>query len=397
MAEVSKVLTGPRGIPLSEEMPELSKHNNHMSNVLRANPGMYESMAMLRTPNGYTFDMAIQTGVDNPGHPYITTVGVTAGDEESYETWKPFFDLVISARHNGFPSDAAQPTDMDPEKLKFDGFDTDYVLSSRVRTGRSIRGICMPPFCTRAERREVEKIIMSATKDLGEQIPELKGEYESLKGMTDARHEELIAEHLMFDKPVSPLLLSGGMARDWPDARGVYLSESKDFIVWVNEEDHMRIVSMQMDGDMKAVFTRFCNATNQIEKNMKELGKEYMRNDHLGYILSCPSNLGTGIRAGCHVKLPTLSEHEKFSEILLNLRLQKRGIGGVDTASKDGVFDISNLDRLGFSEVQLVQMVCDGITKLVDLEKKLVSGESIDELIPAPIAVPWANTEEQAI
>jgi len=53
-------------------------------------------------------------------------------------------------------------------------------------------------------------------------------------------------------------------------------------------------------------------------------------------------------------------------------------IGGVDTASTDGTFDISNADRIGFSEVELVQMVIDGIELLVILEKKLEAGKSID-------------------
>ena len=46
---------------------------------------MYEACAKKKTPKGYTFDQAIQTGVDNPGHPHIYTVGCVAGDEESYE------------------------------------------------------------------------------------------------------------------------------------------------------------------------------------------------------------------------------------------------------------------------------------------------------------------------
>lgn len=52
-----------------------------------------------------------------------------------------------------------------------------------------------------------------------------------------------------------------------------------------------------------------------------------MWNEHLGYVLTCPSNLGTGLRAGVHVKLPNLSKHEKFGEVLKRLRLQKRGTG----------------------------------------------------------------------
>ena len=107
-----------------------------------------------------------------------------------------------------------------------------------------------------------------------------------------------------------------------------------------------------------------------------------MWNKHLGFILTCPSNLGTGLRAGVHVKLPLLSKDARFDDILKKLRLQKRGTGGVDTASTDGIFDVSNLDRLGFSEVELVQKVVDGVKLLVDMEKCLMEGKSIDDLVP---------------
>lgn len=71
--------------------------------------------------------------------------------------------------------------------------------------------------------------------------------------MSDADQEELINAHLMFDKPVSPLLTSSGMARDWPDARGIYHNDARNFIVWVNEEDHSRVIAMENGGDMRAV------------------------------------------------------------------------------------------------------------------------------------------------
>lgn len=57
--------------------------------------------------------------------------------------------------------------------------------------------------------------------------------------------------------------------------------------------------------------------------------------------------------------------------------------GGVDTASVGGVFDISNADRLGSSEVQQVQLVVDGVKLMVEMEKKLEKGEAIDSMIPA--------------
>ena len=75
----------------------------------------------------------------------------------------------------------------------------------------------------------------------------------------------------------------------------------------------------------------------------------------------CNANFLTS-RQGVHVKLPNLSKHAQFESILEKLRLQERGTGGVDTASTDGTFDISNTDRLGSSEVEQVQGVVDGVT-----------------------------------
>ena len=72
-----------------------------------------------------------------------------------------------------------------------------------------------------------------------------------------------------------------------------------------------------------------------------------------------------------------ISLFRRFNDILLKCRLQKRGTGGVDTASNDGTFDISNLDRLGKSEVDLVQLVIDGVDLLVEMEKKLEKGKLV--------------------
>ena len=55
----------------------------------------------------------------------------------------------------------------------------------------------------------------------------LQGKYYPLSKMTDEEQEQLINDHFLFDKPVSPLLCSAGMARDWPDARGSYKKEYK--------------------------------------------------------------------------------------------------------------------------------------------------------------------------
>ena len=92
----------------------------------------------------------------------IKTVGAVAGDEESYTLFKKFFDPVISDRHNGYAADARHPTDLDVRKLSTTQIDPTgkYVLTSRCRTGRSVRGTRLPPCTTFEERREVENIYL---------------------------------------------------------------------------------------------------------------------------------------------------------------------------------------------------------------------------------------------
>ncbi|XP_059209148.1 creatine kinase, brain a isoform X3 [Centropristis striata] len=333
-----------------DEFPDLSQHNNHMAKFLTLD--MYTKLRERATPNGFTIDGVIQTGVDNPGHPFIMTVGCVAGDEETYEVFKELLDPVIEDRHGGYKPSDKHKTDLNPDNLKGgDDLDPNYVLSSRVRTGRSIRGFCLPPHCSRGERRAVEKLSCEALSSLS---GDLNGKYYALKNMTDAEQQQLIDDHFLFDKPVSPLLLASGMGRDWPDARGIWHNDNKTFLVWVNEEDHLRVISMQKGGNMKEVFNRFCTGLTKIETLFKDRGHAFMWNEHLGYV-----------------------------QVLKKCRLQKRGTGGVDTAAVGGVFDISNADRLGFSEVELVQMVVDGVKLLVEMEKRLEKGQSIDDLMPA--------------
>uniref|UniRef100_H2Z695 creatine kinase n=1 Tax=Ciona savignyi TaxID=51511 RepID=H2Z695_CIOSA len=359
--------------PPSADFPNLKSHNNVMASHLT--PGVYAKYRDVTTPNGFTLDQCIQTGVDNPGHPFIKTVGMVACDEESYTTFKDIFYPVIKERHNGYdPESDTHPIDMDSTKIKKGQLDEKYVLSCRVRTGRAVRGLSHPPVCSRAERRAVESILCEAFTGLSS---DLAGIITHLVTMSEEDQDKLIDDHFLFDKPVSPLLTCAGMARDWPDARGIFHNDEKNFLVWVNEEDHMRVISMEKGGNMKSVFTRFCKGINQMESIIQGNGWEFQKSENLGYILTCPSNTGNGLRCGVHVKLPNLSKNKRFDDLLLNLRLQKRGTGGVDTAAVGGTFDISNLDRLGKSEVQLVQEVIDGVQKLVDLEKMLEKRKSV--------------------
>jgi len=334
-------------------------------------PAVYEKYYGVTTPNGFTIDQVIAPAVDLP-YAKVVHIGCVAGDAESYTVFADLFDPIIEEYH-GYAKDAVHPTDLDYTKLKVPALDSKYILSTRIRAGRSLAGLPLPPAASRAARRETESLIVQGLNSLQ---GELSGKYYGLLSMTEEENESLIKQHFLFENP-DAWTISGGFGRDWPDCRGIYLNTNKTFLVWVNEEDHMRIISMQKGADFVAVFKRFVDACNAIEASLKANGVSFAHSAHLGYITTCPTNLGTGLRASVHVKLPLLGKVAGFDKYAKGLGLQVRGQGGEKDYAYTGVFDVSNRHRLGYSEVQLVQTMLDGIEKLIELEKKLEAGETV--------------------
>jgi len=354
--------------------PDYSKHKCMVGRHLTRE--IYEKLFNKVTPNGVTLDKCIQPSVDNMGE----IIGLVAGDEESYEVFADLFDKVIDEKHKGFGKEAKHPPpELKPENLNGGQLDEKYVRSCRIRTGRSIRGLCLPPAISRAERREVEKSIVEALDGLS---GELSGKYYPLTKMTPEEEKQLIEDHFLFQKPNGHLMVNSGAVRDWPDGRGIWHNNNKTFLIWLNEEDHCRVISMQNGGDMKAVFERFCKGLQEIEGLMKQKGRQFMWSPRLGYICTCPSNIGTGLRCSTHVQLKHLCKEPRFHAIVKALDLQWRGTGGEHTEAVDSVYDISNAARLKKSEREFVQLVIDGVTKLIEMDKRLEEGKSIDDLIP---------------
>jgi len=132
---------------------------------------------------------------------------------------------------------------------------------------------------------------------------------------------------------------------------------------------------MEKGGDIKSVFTRFCAISNALDAAAKANGTKLMFDDKLGFLGTCPSNLGTGLRASFMI---TLTEFNKdpvaLDKICSMYDLQPRGSAGEHSAAVGGKFDVSNKQRIGFSEVELVQKMIDGVTKVIAAEKKLAAG-----------------------
>lgn len=184
--------------------------------------------------------------------------------------------------------------------------------------------------------------------------------------MDEATQKQLIDDHFLF-KEGDRFLEACGLNRNWPKGRGIFHNDAKTFLVWVNEEDQLRIISMQPGADIREVFERLSRAATAIEARA-----QFLHNSHVGYITSCPTNLGTALRASVHIHLPNLAKDmPRFQAIAKQYNVQIRGSHGEHSDTSDGIFDISNLRRLGRSEKDLVQDMYDGVKAMMQAELSL--------------------------
>merc|ERR1712123_515608 len=294
--------------------------------------------------------------------------GIYAGDWDCYKDFAEIFDAVIQDYH-GISATDKHTSDMDVTKVTGNIDPAAPVHSTRIRVGRSIDGFGLSPGITKQQRIDVEKLMSSALSKL---TGDLAGKYYPLTGMNEGIRQQLVDDHFLFVSGDRNLTVAG-MERDWPEGRGIFHNAAKTFLIWVNEEDQLRIISMQMGGDVKAVFERLAKGIKAVGDSVKkESGKDFCLDAKYGYIHSCPTNLGTGMRASVHVDLPGWTQHgvPKLQARCEELHLQPRGTRGESGGQTGFTYDIPNKHRLGYSEVELVQKMIDGVNKLWEEDKK---------------------------
>merc|ERR1711863_31241 len=317
--------------------------------------------------------------------------GIYAGDWDCYKDFAEIFDAIIQDYH-GISPDAKHTSDMDVNKVTGNIDPAAPVHSTRIRVGRSIDGFGLSPGITKQQRIDVEKLMSSALGKLGD---DLAGNYYPLTGMDEAVRQQLVDDHFLFVSGDRNLTVAG-MERDWPEGRGIFHNDKKTFLIWVNEEDQLRIISMEKGGDVKGVFERLARGIKAVGDSVKkESGKDFCLDKKYGYVHSCPTNLGTGMRASVHIDLPGWTRHsiDKLKARCEELHLQPRGTRGESGGQTGHTYDISNKHRLGYSEVQLVQKMIDGVNKLWEEDKKLQKGETVYFAKPAQTNGPFPNIQ----
>ena len=123
----------------------------------------------------------------------------------------------------------------------------------RIRCGRSLRGYPFNPLLTGDDYLIMEAKVKTALSSVEDK--EIKGTYYPLAGMTKDVQKQLIADHFLF-KEGDRHLQHANACKYWPKGRGIFHNNDKTFLIWVNEEDHLRIISMQQGSDVGKVLDR---------------------------------------------------------------------------------------------------------------------------------------------
>jgi len=304
-------------------------------------------------------------------HPSCS-IGLLVTDPEAYDTFSLLTHQVIKDYHKlplNEPLTGKHPKSNfgDVNNLPFGNLDPsgERILSTRVRVGRTVQGYSMVTQITKAARLEMEQKIQKCLESMTGQH---KGKYYKLAEMSEDDKKALVMDHFMFNDREDPYLECGGAYRDWPHGRGIYHNDDKTFLIWNNEEDHLRIISMQKGGDLAEVYKRLQEGIQMLEK---AVGFVYHKD--LGWVTSCPTNLGTAMRASVHCKIPKLAERkEELTALCEKYGIQPRGIHGeISEENEGGVFDLSNKRRLGITELEAVQIMAEGVQAIIKRESEL--------------------------
>ena len=298
---------------------------------------------------------------------------------DDYSKFAGFFDPLIRDYHGDETGSKKHETNWETADADYDVTKLGQgEMSMRVRVGRNLVGFNLPGKMDKDERIKFERRMLPAFDQL---IQKYGGKVNSLTPdfgeggnnpnlISSDEYKTLVDEHIMFkDMDKDSFLKSAGISSDWPYGRACWHSEDKMRIIWVGEEDQLRIMCMKKGSNLLEVFTNLNEMLTTVEGIE---GIQFAKDKSYGYVTSCPSNLGTGMRASVHIKIPKLTadgSDAKAKEVCKPLGLSVRGTGGEHTPiGADGTVDISPSARLFIKEGEIIGKLYEGIKMLMNIE-----------------------------
>jgi protein arginine kinase len=218
-----------------------------------------------------------------------------------------------------------------------DGPQAAIVLSTRVRLARNLSGLIFPP---RAGVEDKQKVLVLVKTALGK-CSVKSGHLVSSTEIEGLDRDFLVERHL----------ISPDFMRE-KDGQGVFISSDESISIMVNEEDHLRIQALKSGFQLKECY----QAVSRLERELSQYLK-FEHDQQFGYLTSCPTNVGTGLRGSILIHLPGLVLTRRIDEFIGRVSkagFAVRGFYGEGSDVAGNLFQISNQNTLGRSEENIL-------------------------------------------
>mgnify|MGYP000103776338 FL=1 len=237
------------------------------------------------------------------------------------------------------------------------GKDSDIVISSRIRLARNIKGI---PFTTKCKPEDLEKVINIMNNEVNSLGYGLK--LFRMDKIDNVTKLSLIEKHL-----ISPEFVAKTEKSITQNLKAILLNDDENICIMVNKEDHLRIQVFSAGLDLE----NLKNLIVEIDEKIDE-ACHYSCDRKYGYLTTCPTNVGTGMKVSVMVHLPALTitgNINKVLQIVNSFGMNIRGLYGEGTQSLGNIYQISNNQSLGLTEDEIVKNLNIITSKIIEQER----------------------------
>jgi len=233
------------------------------------------------------------------------------------------------------------------------GPESDVIISSRIRLARNLRDF---PFPLKMNPKQSEEVLESIKEVLVNNYQDMN--FINVNELSEVELFSMVEMHL-----ISPEF---AMSKK---PKGLILSDTDIISIMVNEEDHIRIQALASGFQLENVWKMCLNIDNSLEEKL-----DIAFSDTFGYLTSCPTNVGTGMRVSTMLHLPALVMSgyiNKILEVCNKLGIAVRGLYGENSKAHGNMFQISNQVTLGLDEYEIVNNVKNIVKHIIDQERIL--------------------------
>ena len=235
--------------------------------------------------------------------------------------------------------------------LTGEGPEKDVVVSSRIRLARNLKNFLFPNKADRKTRSEIIDFLKNNVEVFSSDV------YMFIK----MDQLDTIEKELLYEKN----FISAEHARKNSE-RAIVINDN--ISIMVNEEDHLRIQIISPGLNFNELWKKIDLLDDKIEKDA-----DYAFSEKLGYLTSCPTNVGTGLRASAMCHLPALTLTGRLKNILGvigKFGLTVRGVYGEGSSSSGDLYQISNQITLGHSEIEIIENLYSILGHIIYEERK---------------------------